>query len=490
MARRAHDSAWPARPRLSARAAVPFAALLLITSCTLGPKYERPEMEPPPAHRGAQAESESIADVPWWEVFQDPTLQDLIREALANNLDLRVAAARVEEVRALAGIPKSFLYPEVNVTGAYSVGQLSTRSDPPQATEGSDRRYQNWNAGFALSWEIDIFGRLRRETEAANARYMATEEFRRGVIVTLVADVAASYFALRDLDFQLEIARRTVQANDETVAFYRKRLDGGVSNRLELDQAVGNRARTATTIPQLELQIAVAENALSLLLGRRPGEIARGVALTDQYRPPRVPAGLPAALLERRPDVVQAEQSLVAANADIGAAKALFFPTISLTGFLGASSRSLADMLKSDGLVWSVTPGLFQPLFQAGRIRRNYEAAQARFDQALAQYQQAALNSYREVADALAAIEHLAQARSEQESGVEALRDAGVLARSRYDTGLSNYLEILIADQNLFDQELALARILGDELSALTQLYRALGGGWQPEEAPEEAPEQ
>jgi multidrug efflux system outer membrane protein len=461
--------------------AAPLAAALLVTSCTLGPKYERPEMEPPPAHRGAPAETESIADVPWWQLFEDPVLQDLIREALANNLDLRAAAARVEEVRALAGIPKSFLYPEVNVTAAYSVGQLSRRSDPPQASETGDRRYQNWDAGFALSWEIDIFGRLRRETEAANARYMATEEFRRGVIVTLVADVASGYFSLRDLDLQLEIARRTVEANDETVAFYRRRLEGGVSNRLELDQAVANRARTATAIPQIELQIAVAENALSVLLGRKPGEIARGAALSDQYRPPRVPAGLPAQLLERRPDVVQAEHSLVAANADIGAAKALFFPTISLTGFLGLSSRSLSDMLKSDGAVWSVTPGLFQPLFQAGRIRRNYEAAQARFEQSLAQYQQAALNSYREVADALAAIDNLAKARIEQEAGVEALRDASILSRSRYDTGLSNYLEILIADQNLFDQELALARTRGDELTALTQLYRALGGGWQPE---------
>jgi len=477
-------------PRPAARLlAGPLAAVMLLGGCTLGPKYQRPEVPTPPAHRGAAPESESLANLPWWELFQDPALQDLIRESLKGNFDLRIAAARVEEVRALAGISKSFLYPEVNVTAGYSVGQLSTRSDPPQAENGGDRRYQNWDAGFALSWEIDLFGRIRREHEAAVARFLASEESQRGVLVTLVADVASTYFTLRNLDLQLEIAQRTVASNDETVSFYQKRLAGGVSNRLELDQAVANRARTGAVIPQVERQIVVAENVLSFLLGRPPGAITRGAALTDQYRPPHVPAGLPAALLEQRPDVAGAEQELIAANADIGAAKALFFPTISLTGFLGGSSRDLSDMIKSDGVIWSLTPGLFQPLFQAGRIRRNYEAVQARFDQAVAAYQRSALNAYREVADALVAIEKLAEVRTEQEAGVEALRDAGLLARSRYDTGLANYLEILIADQNLFDQELLLAQTRGDELQALAQLYRALGGGWQAEgTAPPAAP--
>ena len=461
---------------------------LFASGCILGPKYQRPDMAAPPAHRGAAAETGSLADIPWWDLFEDPALQALVREALANNHDLRIAAARVEEVRALAGIPKSFLYPEVNVGGNYTVGQLSRLSDPPQAAPEGDRRYQNWNAGFALSWEIDVFGRIRRESEAAFARFRATEEFQRGVIVTLVADVASGYFALRSLDLQLEIARRTVATNDESVDFYRKRVTGGVSNRLELDQAVANRARTATTIPDLERQIAITENALSVLLGRPPGPIARGAALSDQYVPPRVPPGLPAALLERRPDVVASEQNLVAANADIGAAKALFYPTISLTGLLGGASRDLSDLIKGDAAVWSVTPGLFQPLFQAGRIRRNYEAAEARFEQALAAYQQTALTAYREVADALVTIEKLAEARREEETGVEALRDAGVLARSRYDTGLSNYLEVLLADQYLFERELVLARIRGEELTALTRLYRALGGGWRSEPSSAPAP--
>ena len=250
-----------------------------------------------------------------------------------------------------------------------------------------------------------------------------------------------------------------------------------------MDQADANRALTAAAIPDIERQIALNENALSVLLGRPPDAIARGSVLTDQHFPPAVPAGLPAALLERRPDVAQAEDALIAANANVGAAKALFFPSISLTGILGGVSHELSNLAKADASVWSLGGGLFQPLFQGGRIKHNYEAAKARFDQALAQYQKAALNGYREVADSLVTIEKLRETQAEQEKGVVALRDAGKLARSRYDSGLSNYLEVLIADQSLFQQELQLARTRGGELQALAQLYRALGGGWQPEAA-------
>ena len=306
--------------------------------------------------------------------------------------------------------------------------------------------------------------------------------------MSLVADVASTYLLLRQLDLQLDISRRTVATNDETVRFYEARLKGGVSNRLEVDQAVGNRARTATVIPQLERQISVTENALCLLLGRLPGPIERGAALSDETVPPAVPAGLPASLLERRPDVLGAEQLLVAANANVGAAKALFFPTISLTGLLGTISGDFSNLLKADSNVWQLNPSLFTPIFQGGRIKRNYEASKARYDQALAVYQKAALNGYREVADALVTVQKLGEARLELEDGVDALRDAGALARSRYDNGLSNYLEILIADQYLFDQELALARVRGDEMRAFVDLYRALGGGWQQEPAAPAAP--
>ena len=289
------------------------------------------------------------------------------------------------------------------------------------------------------------------------------------------------------VDIQLEIAHRTVKLNDETVAFYEKRLTGGVSNRLEVDQAVANRAVTAATIPDFEQQIVRTENLLCLLLGRPPGPITRGATLGDQYVPPTVPAGLPAALLERRPDVMQAEQLLRAANADVGAARALFFPTISLTGSVGAVSSDLSDLLKSDASIWNLAAGIFQPIFQGGRIRQNFDAAKARFDQAIAEYQKAALSGYRDVADSLVTLQKLKQVQIEQEKGVLALRDAATLARSRYDTGLSNYLEILIADQQLFQLELQLATSRGLELRAFAQLYRALGGGWQPEEADEKA---
>lgn len=468
------------------RSAALLIVFALLGGCAVGPNYKRPEMTTPAQHRfvespvEVQAEAASLADLPFWEVFDDAALQDLIREAVEHNLDLLTAAARVEESRAIAGVAKSFLFPELNVTGAYGAQQTSRVSQPPQDFSG-DRTFQNWNAGFTLSWEVDIFGRVRRQNEAAFARYLATEQGRRGVLVTLVGDVASDYFLLRQLDRQLEIANETLRLNDETVAYYRNRLEGGVSNQLELDQAISNRSITAAAIPDLERQIALVENGLSVLLGHVPGPIVRGAPLEAQNFPPAVPAGLPAQLLERRPDVVEAEQILVSANADIGAAKALFFPTISLTGLFGAVSGDLSNVLKSDATVWNLSAGLFQPIFQAGRIRRNYEAALARNEQALAQYRKAALNAYREVADSLVTIQKLALVKVENEKGVEALRDASKLSRSRYDNGLSTYLEILIADQQLFQQELQLARTQGDQHRAIAQLYRALGGGWSPQ---------
>jgi multidrug efflux system outer membrane protein len=461
--------------------ALPAFSFVLLGACAVGPNYTRPELPTPPSHRffEGEAQAQSIADAPWWEVVKDAQLQTLIREAIANNLDLRVATARVAEARAQYGIARSFLFPEVGVAAGYSAQQVSRLSEPPQGT-AAGKTYQNWSAGFPISWEIDLFGRIRREKQAAFAAYLATEEGRRAALITLVADVASTYLFLRELDLQLEVARRTVRTNEETVQFYEKRLQGGISNRLEVDRAVANRARTAVVIPQLDQQIAITENALCLLLGRPPGSIERGQALSEN-QVPEVPVGLPAALLERRPDVLAAEQLLVASNANVGAAKALFFPTISLTGLLGTLSGDFDKLLKADSNVWQVSPSLFAPIFQGGRIRRNYDAARARFEQAAAQYQKAALNSYREVANALVSLKKLGEARLELEDGVEALTNAAVLSRSRYDAGLASYLEILNADQQLFDQELQLAQVRGEELRAFVELYRALGGGWQAE---------
>jgi len=472
------------RSRLALPALLTLVSTIASGCAAVGPNYRRPEMAPPATFRGVTdtQTAASLADEPWWQVFSDEALQTLIRDAIAHNLDLRIAVARVQEARALSGVARSFLYPEVNLTAGYTGRQGSRNSQPAEAARDGDRTFNNTSVAASMAWELDLFGRLRRENEAAFARYLATEEGRRAVIVTLVSDVASSYFLLRELDLQLEIARRTLGVNDQTVTFYKDRLGGGVSNRLEVDSAVANRALTGASIPDIERQIVILENAISVLAGRPPGAIPRGRILDEQHAPPAIPVGVPAALLERRPDVVEAERFLVAANADIGAAKALFYPTISLTGSVGALSGDLSDLLKGDSVIWSVGTGLFQPLFNAGRNRRNYEAALARFDQALAQYQKAALNAYREVADALITIDKLAQIRTEQEAGVVALRDASELSRARYDTGLANYLEILIADQELFEREIDLAQTRGEQLRAISQLYRALGGGWQPEQ--------
>jgi len=454
---------------------------LFFTGCAVGPDYSRPPVSIPDNYRGLQgtATPESLADVAWWEVFKDPVLQELTREALRNNYDLRTAAARVEEARSQIGVARSFLYPQVGFNGGGSVQQVSRLSEPPQSF-GASRTFQNWAAGFGMVWEMDVFGRVRREAEAANAVYFASEMDRRGVMIILIADIAQFYFTLRELDLELEISRRTLRVNDETVEYYRRRVGGGVSNQLELDQAVANRARTAAVIPDLERRIAVQENLISFLQGRNPGAIPRGTVLTDQYQPPAIPTGLPSALLERRPDVQSAEQLLVAANANIGAAKALFFPNFSLSAALGSNSHELSNIVDRRTAIWSVSGGLFQPIFQGWRIFWNYEGTKARFDQALAQYEKAAQNGFREVADSLVTIEKLKDVRFELEISVQALANAARLSRLRYDTGLANYLEILIADQQLFDQELLLARARGDQINAVVQLYRALGGGWQP----------
>jgi len=449
---------------------------IVVTGCTVGPNYEKPKMPVPGDYRFAEAtaEAQSIADAPWFQIFEDQTLQALITDAIANNLDLRIAVAHVEEARAQAGIAKSYLYPHVNGGVSYGVRGASTTE------EINDTNRQSVTGGFQLSWEIDLFGKLRRGHEAATALALATEQGRRGVLVTLVGDVATNYFLLRELDLQLEVARQTLRLNDATVAYFQNRLTGGVSNRLELDRIQALREQTAVAIPEIERQIGHVENLISLLLGRPPGPIARQGLTNTEELPPPIPPGLPTSLLERRPDVVQAEQLLVAANADIGVAKSLFYPSISLTGFLGGVSGDLSSFLGGTGGVWSIGSALLQPIFQAGRIRRNLEAAQARFDAALAGYQKTALNSYREVANSLITIQKLAEQRGHRQLGVVALQDASDLSRARYESGLASYIEILTADQQLFEQQLLLAQTRGAELRARAELYRALGGGWQP----------
>ncbi len=472
-----------ARAAVLSRAAAALSVGVLAAGCAaVGPNYARPPMPSPAQFRFVEgaAEAQSLADSPWWQVFDDPALQALVRDAIANNLDLRTAAARVEESRAIAGIAKSFLYPQVDGTVGYNMRLSSSTAKDNGLGENDDHTRQSATYGLGLAWEIDLFGRIRREHESALALLLATEHGRRGVLVTLVGDVATNYFLLRELDLQLEISRQTLRINDDTVTYFRNRLDGGVSNRLELDRIQALRAETAAAIPDIEQQIARVENAVSLLLGRPPGPIARGTSPLASP-PPAIPAGLPASLLERRPDVLAAEQLLVSANADIGAAKALFYPQINLTSFGGGVAGDISNVLGGAGAMWSLGAGLLQPIYNAGRNKRNLEATQARYDAALAQYQKAALNGYREVADALVAIQKLAEVRVQREFGVTALVDASDLARSRYDSGLASYIEILTADQDLFQQQLLLAAVRGAELRARAELYRTLGGGWQPQ---------
>jgi multidrug efflux system outer membrane protein len=460
------------RPVALGSLAVALFGSVLLGGCAVGPNYTRPQLPTPAQYRfvDGPAEAESLADLPWFEVFKDGSLQALIRDAIANNLDLRAAVARLERARAQAGIAKSFLYPHVDGTATYTA----------QQNTGSDNGVgQNGIYGFQLGWELDLFGRIRREKEAAFAVVLATEQGRRGVLVTLVGDVASNYFLLRELDVQLEIARQTLKVNDDTVTYFQNRLDGGVSNRLELDRISANRAVTAAAIPDLEQQIAIVEHELSLLVGSLPRSITRDATGQAPPLPPAVPTGMPASLLERRPDVLQAEQLLVAANADVGVAKSLFFPTISLTGFLGAVSGDLVSLLGGSGAVWSVSPGLLQPVFNAGRLRHNLEAARASVDEAVAEYRKAALNGYREVANALVTIQKLSEVRAQHEQSVAALTDAADLSRSRYDSGLASYIEILTADQELFAEQLLLTQTRGAEFRARADLYRALGGGWQ-----------
>jgi multidrug efflux system outer membrane protein len=468
------------RPVVAMRLVHLTAVAFLSSGCLLGPNYKRPEMASPQQFRFVEgAQAESLADAPWFQVFDDPALQALIKEAIGNNLDLRAAVARVEEMRARAGISRSFLYPQVDGTATYTArGASSAQADDQDA---EDSFHQNTQYGFQLSWELDLFGRIRRQNEAAVALALASEQARRGVMVTLVGDVATSYFLLRELDVQLEIARQTLDINDQTVTYFQNRLDGGVSNRLEVDRIRALRADTAAAIPQLEQQISVVENEISFLLGRPPSPIIRPAADPNVPLPPPVPPGLPTSLLERRPDVKEAEQFLVASNADIGAAKALFYPTINLTGFLGGVSGDLVSFLGGSGGVWSAGAGLLQPIYQGGRLRRNAEAVQARFDQAVAGYQKAALNGYREVSNALVTIQKLAEQRIQYEAGVTVLLDASDLSRARYDAGLASYIEILTADDDLFQQQLRLAQTRGAELRARAELYRTLGGGWQPQ---------
>jgi outer membrane protein, multidrug efflux system len=461
--------------RHARRAALLSALSLALAGCAVGPNYKRPLVPVPERfYRDERAaEARSFADVPWWDVFDDPILKGLIEEAVRNGFDARLAAARVQEARARYGIVRSQFYPSVDYEGGWQ------RARADQILNPSGKAQTRWTVEAGLSWELDLWGRIRRLSEAARAQYLATEEARRGVLLSLVSDVAVAYVELRELDSELAIAKTTTAAFQDTYDLFNRRLEGGAASALETSRAEASLAQVAAQIPEIERAIVARENQINFLLGRNPQPIPR----EDPFMalPPDVPPGLPSALLERRPDIRQAEQLLIAANAGVGVAKADFFPRLSLTGLFGNVSPELGDLF-SQGKTWSVGAGLLGPIFQGGRIKRSYEAAQAQWQQARIQYEATTTNAFGEVSGALVDRTKLVETERQRARAVAAYQEAVRLANVRYNSGLSAYFEVLEAQQQLFPAEISLAQTRRDQLVAVVNLYRALGGGWQAEE--------
>jgi len=453
---------------------VAFVATAVAAGCAVGPNYRRPPVTLPDQFYGEQAaaEARSLADVPWWDLFQDPVLKSLVDEALKDGFDARLAAARVEEARALYGIARSEYFPAVD----YQAGWQRTRPDQFQNPSGETET--KWTANVGFTWEVDLWGRIRRLNEAAKAQYLATEEARRGVLLSLLSDVSTAYFELRDLDSELEIAKRTTAAFQDTYDLFSRRLEGGAASALETARAEASLGQVAAQIPEIERAIAARENEINVLLGRNPQPIARDGPSTPL--PPEIPAGLPSQLLERRPDVRQAEQLLVSANAGVGVATAAFFPTLSLTGLFGNVSPELGDLV-SKGKTWQFGAGLLGPLFQGGALKRNRQAAKARWEEARVQYEATVTQSLAETSTALVARTKLFETERQRARTVQAYREAVRLATMRYRSGLSAYFEVLEAQQQLFPAEIGLSQTRRDQLIAVVSLYRAIGGGWQAE---------
>jgi outer membrane protein, multidrug efflux system len=456
-------------------------ALAFLSGCTVGPNYKRPPVVVPEQVYGqATSDSDSLADLPWWDVFKDPVLRGLVEEALRNGYDVRIAAARVEEARARYGIARAAAFPQLGYSVGYARQHLpdSSTSDPVSKNEVV--------ASVSVGWELDVWGRVRRLDEAARALYLSTEEARRGVMLSLLSEVASAYFELRETDAELANARRAEAAFQETFDLFNRRLEGGAASALETSRAEAALAAVSAEIPILEREIVARENQIDLLLGRVPGPVARGADLEGQPIPPRVPAGLPSALLVRRPDLRSAEQELVAANANVGASRADFFPTLSLTGGAGGASSELSHLLGSNP-AWTIGAGLVGPLFQGGRIRSQYRVSVAQFEQARLRYEQDVSRALGEVSTSLVALQKLEEAEIQRRRAVAANENAVRLARLRYTSGLSAYFEVLDALQQLFQSENSLAQTRRDRLVALAQFYEALGGGW-PMAAPVGSP--
>ena len=462
------------------RFAIVSCAVAVLAACTIGPDYARPPVTPPERFRSQApgTEASSLADLPWWQAFGDATLQQLIQEAIAGNYDVRIAAARVQQARAYANIARAAYFPSIGYTAK------AQRSKEFEAFLGiSPSRVDDSGNNLFLgvlsaSWEIDIWGAIRRSNEAALAQLMATEDAQRAVLLSLVSEVAQNYFELIELDARLDISKKTTAAYQGIYKIFQDRLEFGVVSQLQTSRAEGSAAAAAATIPEVETQIAAKENQISTLLGRNPGPIPRGTPLFAQAVVPSVPAGLPSALLERRPDLLKAEQLLRAANAQVGVAKADFFPKLSLTGMVGKASPELAMITSGGSTIWAIAAGLAGPLFEGGRIFYNYRATQAAWEQAKLQYEQAVIRAFQEVASNLDALDRLSQAEAEQARAVAALTKSVEHAINRYLYGFASYYEVLEAEEKLYSAQNGLVSIRLNRLLAYVQLYKALGGGW------------
>lgn len=456
-----------------------LSASLLLCGCSVGPNYKRPTVAVPTTYRGVvpdstpQTETISLGDQKWWDIFQDEQLRSLIRTALQQNYDLRIAASRILEAKAQLGITRADQFP--TLSGGAGIADVRTaQSKFLPAFETSTGQ-----VNLSAAWDLDFWGKYRRLTEAARANLLASEWARQEVVSTLVADVASAYFQLRALDLQLEISKSTLNSRQESLRLTQILANGGATSLLDVRQAEQLVFTASAEVPALEQQLEQQENFLSILLGHNPGDIPRGQTLTEQRQPPQVPPGLPSSLLERRPDIRQAEEQLVAANAEIGVARAAYFPDISLSGSGGFQSSALTNLFGGPAGAWSFGISLAQPIFTAGRLRSGVRLAEARQQTAALFYQQSIQGAFRSVSDALVAYRKTREFRTQQDLLFQSAEDAARLSHMRYTGGATGYLEVLTNETNAFSAQLGLVQARLNELLALVQLYQALGGGWQ-----------
>jgi len=452
---------------------------LLASACTVGPDFKPPEpITTPSQFRGLGPENPpgatSLAELPWWDVFGDPVLQGLIREAIAQNYDLRVAAQRILEARAGVTISRSFQFPELNGSGSATYSNVQGNIQSPQFRESFAPQ-----AGLDISWEVDFWGRFRRGTEAARADLLASEAARQFVLISLVSDVAAFYFNIRSLDNELEISRQTLAARLDSLKLVQLREQGGVAALIDVRQAEILVAQAGEAVPDTERLIAQAENALAILLGKNPAATPRGWPLRQQIALPALPTGFPSELLTRRPDIIQAEAQLHAATARIGVAKSDYFPRVFLTGAAGAGGLWINSSWAGPQGLFAVGPSFTVPIFNSGRVGAGVDAAEARARVAYDQYQLTVIQAFRDVSDSLVEYQKRKEFRVQQEALEVAASDASRLANMRYRGGVSSYLEVLDSERQQFDAQLGLVRTYRDELLAVVRLYKSLGGGWQ-----------